>query len=96
MYGTVAKFTVKPGSEDALRELTAMEDYSPPGYLGHMVYRLDSGNNEYLLTVAFADKDSYFANANSPDQNDFYEKFRALLTADPIWMDGEIIDAKTA
>jgi quinol monooxygenase YgiN len=97
MYGTVARFTAKPNSEDALRELTSAEDpSSSEGYRFHYVYKLDSGNDEYILVVGFEDKDSYVANANSPDQNEFYEKFRALLVSDPQWMDGEIIDSGSA
>ncbi|MGD9712392.1 MAG: putative quinol monooxygenase [Thermomicrobiales bacterium] len=97
MYGTIARFTVKPNSEEALRELTQSNEPSgSPGYLFHHVYRLDSGNNEYILVAGFKDKDAYVANANSPEQNEFYEKFRALLTSDPQWMDGEIIDSGSA
>ncbi len=97
MYGTVARFTAKPGSEAALLELTRDDDPSEtPGYAFHHVYRLDAGSDQYILVAGFKDKEAYFANANSPEQNDFYEKFRALLVSDPEWMDGEIIDSGTA
>ena len=97
MYGTVARFTAKPNSEGALRELTRAEDPSDSdGYAFHYIYRLDSGNDQYILVAGFKDKDSYVANANSPEQNEFYQKFRALLISDPEWADGEIIDSGTA
>jgi len=97
MYGTVARFTAKPNSEGALRELTRMEDPADTaGYAFHHVYKLDAGGDQYILVAGFKDKESYVANANSPEQNEFYEKFRALLVSDPEWMDGEIIDSGTA
>ncbi|CAN5644576.1 hypothetical protein BH23CHL4_BH23CHL4_09150 [soil metagenome] len=97
MYGTVARFTGKQGAEQALRDLTSAEDpKSSAGYAFHHIYKLDSGENDFILVVGFEDKDAYVANANSPEQNEFYEKFRSLLTADPEWMDGEIIDSGSA
>jgi heme-degrading monooxygenase HmoA len=97
MYGTVARFTAKPGSEDALRELSRSGDpENARGYRFHHIYKLDKGDNEYILVVGFDDKESYFANANSPEQNEFYEKFRSLLASDPEWMDGEIVDSGSA
>jgi quinol monooxygenase YgiN len=97
MYGTIARFRAKPGSEADLIALSS-DDSGPnaDGYAFHHVYRLDSGNDEYMLVVGFRDRESYMANANSPEQNEFYEKFRALLAADPEWHDGEIVDSQTA
>jgi hypothetical protein len=65
--------------------------FSVPGNLGTYVYRLDSDPNTIIMAVAFKDKASYRANAESPEQNTRYEQMRALLTADPEWSDGEII-----
>jgi hypothetical protein len=95
MFGTVARFTAKPGSEDALRELTRDEGDAPgQGHVFHAVYKLDKGEDDYILVAGFRDRESYVANAESPEQNEFYQKFRALLVSDPEWMDGEIVDAR--
>jgi quinol monooxygenase YgiN len=97
MYGTIARLKARPGTEADLIALSG--DGNGPnadGYLFHHVYRLDSGNDEYMLVVGFRDKASYVTNANSPEQNEFYEKFRALLVSDPEWHDGEIVDSQTA
>jgi hypothetical protein len=92
MYGTVAKFRVKPGQESKLmQEMGSYDGLNIDGYVGTTVYRLDSGNDEYLMAVVFRDKESYMKNADSPDQNKRYATFRALLQADPQWQDGEII-----
>lgn len=90
MYGTVAKLRAKPGSEQKLIDL--MKDLRPiPGMVDGRVYKMDANANEYFLVVAFENKDAYFKNADSPEQNADYEKMRALLESDPEWHDGEII-----
>lgn len=92
MYGTIARMTLKPGMEEALDEqLKTFESMDAPGFVRSTIYRLDSGSNEYLMAVAFDSKESYVANAESPEQNARFEEMRALLTADPEWSDGEII-----
>lgn len=92
MYGTVARFRVKPGMEARLQELMKDEEMvNIPGYIGATVYRLDSGSDEYIMAVVFKDKDAYFKNANDPAQDKRYEDFRAQLQDDPQWMDGEIV-----
>jgi heme-degrading monooxygenase HmoA len=62
-----------------------------PGYVGMCVYQLDRDSNEYVLVVAFKDKESYHANAGSAEQDRRYRQMRELLESDPEWMDGEIV-----
>ena len=92
MYGTVARMQIKPGAEAQLMALS--EDYAPgmvPGYIGDYIYRMDNEPNTYYMAVMFESKEAYHANAQDPAQNERYMKYRALLTADPEWHDGEII-----
>ena len=94
MYGTIARLRVKEGAEAELNRLN--EEYknlNVPGYLGEYVYRMDADPRECYLVVLFTDKESYQKNAESPEQNERYQQFRALLDADPEWHDGEIISA---
>jgi antibiotic biosynthesis monooxygenase (ABM) superfamily enzyme len=92
MYGTVARFRIKPGMEAKFKELTkSYESLKVPGHVNTSVFRLDSGGDEYLMAVVFQDKGSYMKNADSPDQDKRYQEMRALLQADPQWMDGEVI-----
>jgi quinol monooxygenase YgiN len=92
MYGTVARMTAKPGGEAALKELLRQFDLrKPKGALGAYVYRMDSDPNEFYLVAVFQDKETYVANAESPEQDAAYQKIRALLTADPEWHDGEMV-----
>jgi len=88
MYGTVARMKVKPGALQALKE---MEERKPSGFIRSLVYQMDKDPNEILLVVLFRDKESYFANAESPAQHQEYLKVRAFLESDPEWSDGEVI-----
>jgi len=97
MYGTVARMRVKPGMEAKLKEEMAQyERLKIPGFVTTMVYRMDRDPNEIYMAVAFKDKDSYMANARDPRQDERYKKMRALLSADPEWHDGEIIQSEMA
>jgi heme-degrading monooxygenase HmoA len=97
MYGTVARLRVKPGSEKQLIEMSRDESaLDIPGFIGQYVYRMDHDPSEYYLVVIFDNRETYFANADSPEQDARYRQFRALLASDPEWHDGEIVYADTA
>ncbi len=92
MYGTIARMRLKPDAEPQFRNL--MKEYeglSVPGYVRSTVYKMDGDSNEYYLAVAFEDRDSYRANAESPEQDERYRKMAALLEGEPEWHDGEIV-----
>jgi antibiotic biosynthesis monooxygenase (ABM) superfamily enzyme len=93
LYGTVARLRVKAGAEAQLEQLNA--EYSAegiiPGLVGEYIFRSDTDSREYWMAVAFASKDAYRKNAESPEQHARYERFRALLEADPEWHDGEVV-----
>lgn len=91
MYGTVARFQLKPGVEGAvLTLLREFEAANVPGFVGNYVYRMDANPSIYYLAVAFESKDAYVSNANSPEQNVRYLQLRELLVSDPEWHDGEV------
>lgn len=92
MYGTVARLRAKPGMEQQFQQL--MREYKSldiPGMVATCVYRMDNNPNDYYLATVFSSKESYLANARSPEQETRYHKMRALLEADPEWNDGEAI-----
>lgn len=94
MYGTVARLRVKPGMLAQLQAAMRDEDADlEPRYAGYSayVYQMDSNPNELYLVVMFPDRESYFANANSPEQHQSYLKMMECLEAEPEWHDGEII-----
>ncbi len=89
MYGTIAKMKVKKG---ALEEIRKMETgRQPAGFVGTLVFQSDDDANELWLIAIFRDKESYFANADSPEQDQEFQGLRALLTSDPEWHDGEVV-----
>ena len=94
MYGTVARLTAKPGSREALDEITRqVREEKPPGLVASYIYQMDSDPDEYYLAVVFESRESYRANAESPEQHARYERWRPLLAAEPEWHDGEVESA---
>jgi quinol monooxygenase YgiN len=92
MYGTVAKFRVKPGV--TTQDLTRMdEQYREivPGYINTYVCQTDADPNVYYMVAIFESKEAYHANAQSPEQHERYLQFMALLDGEPEWNDGNII-----
>jgi quinol monooxygenase YgiN len=97
MYGTVARMKIKPGAEERIWEFAReAETVAVPGFVFQHVYRMDGDPTEFFLVVAFANKEAYVANANSPDQADRYRHYRELLAAEPEWHDGEIVSTHPA
>jgi quinol monooxygenase YgiN len=91
MYGTIAKMRVKPGKEQEFQKTMDVADRDTPGFLWAHVYRMDDDPQVLWLAVAFDSRESYRANAESPEQNAEYEAYRQLLDAEPEWHDGEIL-----
>jgi hypothetical protein len=50
----------------------------------------DHWRDEVWLLAVFDDKATYDKNAASPEQHQEYLKYRALLDAEPEWIDGKI------
>jgi quinol monooxygenase YgiN len=97
MYGTVAKFRIKPGAIEAFRAFSdEMSNISIPGLRFQYAYQIDGKPDEVILVVGFESKEAYRANASSPEQHARYLRYREWLTAEPEWHDGEIVHAMTA
>ena len=91
MYGTVARVRVKPGGLAELMRLADSDDTIAPGYIGQYVYQMDSDPDELFLVVMFEDKETYFANAHDPRQNERFEQMVPYFASQPEWHDGEIV-----
>lgn len=92
MYGTVARYKLKPGTEEKLAEFEAeMRSLNIPGMIAEYTFRMDNNPNEYFECVVFESEATYRALAESPEQDKRYRKLRALLETDPEWHDGEIV-----
>jgi quinol monooxygenase YgiN len=95
MYGTVARMKPKPGQEKAiaalLDEWQKTRGNKVKGALAGYLYKPDKSPGEMLMVAVFQDKTTYTANAQDPEQDRWYQKLRAMLAADPLWEDGEIV-----
>jgi steroid delta-isomerase-like uncharacterized protein len=92
MYGTIARVFTQQANVDALQALAhGME--AAPGQLARYVFQADADPGEVWLVGVFASEDAYWANARSPEQHARYTELRRLMTADPEWHDGVILDA---
>lgn len=97
MYGTVARFQVKEGKEDDfMAHGKRYDEIQIPGHVATATYKLDSGDRTYIMAVIFESKESYRANAESPEQDGRFQEFRSFLEGDPQWMDGEVVSRMVA
>ena len=93
MYGTVARLRPKEGQRQDLFDM--MEDWNRTrapqvkGVVGAYMMIPDNKPGEALMIAMFEDKEAYFANANDPEQDRWYQRFRERLEVDPVWEDGE-------
>jgi quinol monooxygenase YgiN len=93
---TVAKMTVQPGKYDELMVLMAEDEaenrrMSSVGWQGNILGRSKNDPNILWVAVFWDTSERYYKNAESPEQNAFYEKMRPLLTADPEWHDCDVV-----
>lgn len=92
MYGTVARMVVKEGLQDRAKQLMEEQTATPiPGAVADYAFRMDSNPNEYYIVAIFESKESYWANAQSPEQDARFRELREILEEDPEWHDGEIV-----
>jgi quinol monooxygenase YgiN len=94
MYGTIAHFRIKPGTQDEfIKVMDSLGDAFIPGWKADYYFQMDKDSDEFYLVAIFNDKQSYDTNANSAEQHERYLKFRSFLVADPEWNDGHIVSA---
>jgi quinol monooxygenase YgiN len=95
MYGSIFRMTTRPGQEQAIIDVfDEWERELKPkikGAVGGYVFKPDSNANQLIGIAIFADKEAYVANADYPEQNEWFLKLRALLESDPEWEDGEYV-----
>ena len=91
MYGTIARVRIDPARVEELKALGRRIGVAP-GQIARYVYQMDANPGELFLVVVFESREAYWANAQSPEQNQRFQEMRALMLADPEWHDGEIVD----
>lgn len=92
MYGTIAKYSVKPGSEDALtRWMEEQEERAISGWVSSTIFRSDKDAGEIWTCVVFESEAAYKKNADDPAMDKQYRALREHLREDPEWHDGHVI-----
>jgi quinol monooxygenase YgiN len=95
MYGTIATLSIDPKNAhplgDLLKKWNESEDAAEIGYVGGFMLQTDADSSIIKMMAVFEDEKKYRANAERPEQDAWYQQFRALLLADPIWDDGKVI-----
>lgn len=93
MYGSVFHMKPKSGKEQEIvrlfEEWNQTRKPTVEGALDGYLFKLDKGG--MMGVSVFSSKQSYQANANDPEQNEWYLKLRENLEEDPQWNDGEIV-----
>ena len=93
MYGTVGRVKVKAENREKLVEvMRAQSNVNIPGY--HKAYAMfpENHSDTAIMVVLFDDKDSYWKNANDPEQDKRYQEFAQFFESEPEWHDGEWIE----
>jgi predicted ester cyclase/quinol monooxygenase YgiN len=95
MFGTIARMRPKAGRQaDVIRlfdEWGRERGPRVPGALGGYLMRPLNQPGDLIAIPIFADRATYQANANDPQQDAWYRRVRELLEEDPIWEDGEYV-----
>jgi hypothetical protein len=93
MYGTIARYTLKPGMKGKLLEYQAkIRSVNLPGLIGEFTLCTDEDANVFYEAVVFESQEAYQAVADSPEQDQRYQELAALFASPPEWHDGEIIN----
>jgi len=95
MYGTIARFRVKPDvdKEEFKRRMDSFDSSIIEGWIADYIFQSDVDPDEFFLVAIFRDKETYQINADDPKQHERYLVFRSFLVDDPQWNDGTIVSA---
>lgn len=94
MYGTIARFRIKPDVKDEfVKTMDSFGNDIVPGWVADYYFQMDTDSDEFYLVAIFKDKETYLANADSLEQHERYLRFRSFLVDDPEWHDGFILSA---
>jgi len=94
MYGTIARFRIKPGVKDEfVKTLDGFGNDIISGWVADYYFQTENDPDEFYLVAIFKDKETYVANADSTEQHERYLVFRSFLVDDPEWHDGFVLSA---
>lgn len=94
MYGTIFNLEVKPGHEAELIKVFNEEQAKPAGAVALFVMQPDN-NGRWIGVAIFQSKETYVANAESPEQHTNFLKMMEHLESEPEWTDGTYVISQT-
>jgi len=95
MFGTVARSRLKEGiTVDQLKEQFSRGDGQPAGAVALLVFQSANDPREVWIASAFESRETYFKNADSPEQQARFERMRDMLEGPPEWHDGDVVVAR--
>ena len=89
-YGTLVELHVIPGHEEELLKHFKYEQELPEGGLAWLVMNPDE-KDHWIGVGVFESKEAYQANANRPEQHEWYLKMMEHLESEPVWTDGTYV-----
>ena len=96
MYGTVAHIMVKPGMEAQFQQIANEIGMGrAPGQVAVYAYQMDRNSREFYLVAVFESRETYRANASTPEQHERFMKLMQVLESEPEWNDGEVVHSAT-
>lgn len=93
MYGSIFRMRPKAGRASEVsalfQEWGDTRARQVPGVRAGYVLAPTNHPDQLIGVAVFKDRATYVANADTPEQNQWYLRIRELLEADPEWEDGE-------
>ena len=93
MFGSVVRFRLRDGVSDeevaALAE--QMESDRPETGVALTVLRERDNPSHIWVVGAFESEEAYRRNAETPEQNERFERVQALIDGPPEWHDGDVL-----
>ncbi len=97
---TIFKMNVKPGKFDDLTNMMGgtadLDRIKALGWQSSVVGRSKDNANEAWVCVTWDTTENYRKNSSSPEQDEWFQKMRALLDADPEWHDCDVVEEQRA
>ncbi len=95
MYGTFARYRLKPGTEKRWQEFEAeVRKAQMPGLLAEYTFRAEEDACLYYETIIFESSEAYRVYAASPQYDARYRKLLELLEAPPEQHGGELVHVR--
>lgn len=96
MFGTVSRARMKEGvTVDQVKSLFArMQDHPeerPAGAVSLIVFQSVDDPREIWIASAFESRETYFKNADSPEQKARFERTQQFFEGPPEWHDGNVV-----